>query len=287
MAVVADAPRCVTSLTGGDEAWRSAIAKLDASLGSECRKVDVQVNGKSAVVIFVALDGRVAVRTIASVDELEPTVDALRVSLPAEPEPAAPPPVSVPPASKTVELVAAQPPVAPSSSPRLALSLYGGARAAWPGSFVAPILGASGTLGFGDWSLGIYGEWETSYSSRSVSLPPGFQLFAVAGGFSFGRRFFDRALTAELRVGGAVVTEEGSEADEVAGDDRAEARLGLHVRTSFPANSPVRGRIGFGIEVSPTVLSRSKRSIDGNLPAPPVWALVLTVGFEGDAFGSP
>jgi hypothetical protein len=292
MAVVADVPRCVASITGGDAAWQKAVADLDKTLGTgDCRKIDVHVGAKGAVVIYVALDGRIAIRNIAAPDELGPTVDALRVSLPEEPQTPPEPAAKLAPVAKTEKVAPPSersvPPAPAQWSPRLLFALYGGVRTGWPGSFVSPLLGVSGNLGFGDWSLGIYGEWETSYASRSEPLPEGFQLFAVAGGFTFGRRMFDRAVTVELRIGGAVVSEEGSEAAEVLGDDRAEARVGLHVRTSFPADSPVRARVGFGVEVSPTVLSRSKRSIDASLPTPPAWGLVLSLGFEADASGAP
>ena len=291
--VAADTTACAIHVSAAAPAWRAAVDEVSARLGTgDCRSIDVRVGKDGAAVIFIAADGRVAVRKIDAPSELSATIDALRISLPAATSPASA--TSPAETAAAIEPVAAAPTVAtaptnlrapvaapPSSPPRLVVALYGGARLGWPRTFISPLLGTAAALGISSWQIGIYGEWETGYSSRAAPLPSGYQMSAYAAGVSVGPLLFDRRLALELRLGGAVVSEEGSEAVENTGGDRAEARVGIAAHSAIPFRSSVRARGGFGFELSPTGLSRW-RHIDPALPAPPTWALFLTLGFEAD-----
>lgn len=283
VAVEAD---CSVHVTGGSPAWQKAIAEI-AMAPDDCRTVDVHVGKDIASVIFVARDGRVAVRAIKAPGELASTIDALRISLPpltsdevAEPAAAASPTgIAAPP---VVAPVKPQPPPTETRtpSPRVVFvaALYGGVRVAWPNAFASPLLGAGAAVGVGSWRLGVYGDWETGYTSRAAPLPSGYQLSAYAAGVTIGPTLFDGRAAIDLRLGGAIVNEEGSETIEDRGGDRAEPRLGIGAHTAIPFQSAVRARIGLAVEVAPT----RRRSIDPTLPAPPLWGIALTFGFEAD-----
>src|SRR5262249_49784278 len=147
--------------------------------------------------------------------------------------------------------------------------------------FITPVLGAGAMMAFGDFRLGAFGEWEASYSSSVDPLPPEFQMDAIAGGLTFGRRIASSRWFVEGRISAAIVTQEGSEALEDGGNG-AEARVGLFTRMLAPNTSSTRARFSLGVEVSPTRMLHS-RAFAPNLPRPPTWGIFLSVGLEGDA----
>ena len=272
-------------------AWKQAVDDLRPRLADalgDCRRVDVDVALDGAVVAFTTRDGRQAVRRIASPSDLAPTVEALRVTLPSastkdaaleqKPAPAMSPDVS----PKGQEPLAE----APASPLHLALSLYVGARAAWPGRFVSPVLGTAAAVRLSSWDIGIYGQWETSYASSGNLLPPGFQMSALGAGAAFARRASLSEAVAgivEGRLGLAVVSQEGSEANGEVGGDDAEARLGLAFGVAIPQSAPVRLRSMLGADFAPRRFGRTSRPLDANLPPLPKWGITLTIAMESDA----
>ena len=130
-----DPEPCAVRLSppGTAEAWRGAAQRLEQRMrtltqpSTDCHDISLEVAESQATLTLVTLDGRRAVRAIASPDELVPSAEALLVVPPvvAE-EPVAPTRVAAVPAEDNMSLV---------------LTAAGGMRLALPGDYVSPTVG--------------------------------------------------------------------------------------------------------------------------------------------------
>lgn len=179
LSVVAGAPqgscpvRVVPSNASAD--WVSAASALERSLHNsaaadrDCREIVVHAatpSGELASVEVTTVDGRLGVRRLADARELEPTVSALIVTLPADLM-AGPPTVSAPAA-------------APDRAWRLLMFAGGGARLTLP-SVPSPVVDLMvGTL-HRPWELALYGSWTPTVMGTNASARAGFASSAEAG----------------------------------------------------------------------------------------------------------
>ena len=296
--VVATAPRaraatgpteCRVRLVPDDasEAWHTAVRTVEARVhmlaaaSNDCREIVVTVGGQGAEIEFTSRAGRRAVRFARTADELDPTIEALLVTLPSE----APTPTAL---AKPEAIVDTHPPAAPTTSDsgsRFVLGLAAGTRAGWPAGFVSPVV--SGAAGFAarHWEIGVFAAWEMSYTSATRPLPAGVQLSAFAAGVSLSRRAplsETIALVLGGHLGGAVVTEEGGEMTDGVGGTQAEARVGLTTALVLPTTASVHFRPSIGVDLAPTRL-RGRSDIDARLPTPPKWGVSLMLGVESEA----
>lgn len=287
------ASACSVSLVPVDASveWRRAVEELRAHLRgaatSDCASIEVHVTLSGALVAFATSDGRQAIRRVDQPSELVATTDALMVTIPPSPPPVDDAPelhAAATSTSKDVATTITSPTVA--ADPFiLELSLFTGLRTAFPHRFTSPVLGVGIGGHVNRWHLGVYGQWETSYSSPDGNvLPKGFQMNALGVGVSVGRwiRLSESVDgVVESRLGVAVVAQEGSEAIGEVGGDTAEARVGLAFGVALPSTSHVRVRSMLGADLAVTRL-RGRASFNG-LPAPPTWGAALTIAMEGDA----
>ena len=287
------APECPIQLAPDDasDAWKAAVRSVEArgcvlaKEDGDCRAIVVRVVADGAVVELTTTEGKLAVRHVGAPSELAATVDALLVTVL---EPALPPSVSPNPKPSTTTETPPRTVVieAPAARTSLLLGLEAGARMGWPGRFVSPVLGGFAGVSLVRWEIGIFGRWETSYSSGIQPLPPGVQLSAVVAGVTFGRRIplsSGVALLAQAHLGGAIVSEEGSETNELHGDTEGESRAGLSVGLSLPHDAAVRFRPMFGFDVVPTRSYSRGKKVDPTLPEPPTWALTFMLALESEA----
>ena len=271
------------------EAWRTAVRTVEARVHTlsassrDCREIVVTIGGEGAQIEFTSVAGRHAVRFARTADELEPTIEALLVTIPNDVEPPAATPVAKPEA--TVDARSAAAPSTTDSSSRFVLGLAAGTRAGWPSGFVTPVV--SGAAGFAarHWEIGVFAAWEMSYTSATRPLPAGVQLSAFAAGVSLARRApLSESISLVLggHLGGAVVTEEGGEMTDGVGGTQAEARVGLTTALVLPTTASVHFRPSIGFDLVPTRL-RGRSDIDPRLPTPPKWGISLMLGVESEA----
>jgi hypothetical protein len=264
----------------------AALDDIDARPGEDCARVAVHVDGARATLVFVTRDGRRAERTLQSPEELRPTVEALRITVPAaQPPPRAeePSPPAPPAATKRTTQAPATDAGGPPAAPRGALDdatiRYGaqvGARAG-VGALITPTLEGFGSLAFDRWELGVIGRWEGRY--KHLGERKSAELSAVVVGLAPGRRE-PLGETVEVMFGGsAMLAAIHDERDPEAATTAAQVRIGGYLGMVLPRKSSTRARAILATEIAPQDIGSNDdpRSIG---PGVPWWAASLSLGIE-------
>jgi hypothetical protein len=273
--------------------WVEAAAALDdASAGEDCARVAVHVDGARATLVFVTREGRRAERSLEDQDELRPTVEALRITVPAA-EAAAP---AAAPAADNAPAKAPTTPAGPRATaspatdagarpgaPRGGLDdftvRYGveiGARAG-VGALISPVLEGFGSLAFDRWELGVLGRWEGRY--KHLGERKSAELSAVVVGLTPGRRE-PLGETVEMLFGGsAMLAAIHDERDPQGATTAAQVRVGGYLGMVLPRKSSTRARAVLATEIAPQDIGSGSDA--GSLgPGVPWWALSLSLGVE-------
>ncbi|MGZ5971448.1 MAG: hypothetical protein ACXWP4_27450 [Polyangiales bacterium] len=284
--VPADAPK------GWSSAVESARSRLASASSHDCGSVEVAVrpNG-GAVLTFTTTDGRRAVRTLMSPEELVPALDALLVTLPPEAAPAssaapsssAMPSASVPapaapPSSSSAPVVAAPPEV------HFAVGLSAGARLGLAGAYATPAFGLRPSGSFGAWELGGAIEYDPSYAYLP-GAPPGFTLWSFIANLQVGRRevFQNIAIGYGLGLGVASIRETVDDTDGLRKIlDFGQPRASAYFRVVWPPRSTFRATFEIGFDAALTNLKR-KVTVRNDVPDLPRWGIVSSVGLETSA----
>lgn len=294
------------------QGWQEAVSHAAARLAElshrsevDCRSIEVHPNVEPPEVVFVTGDGRRAVRTIASPDELADTVDALAVTFmvhepshqnetpaaastetPAEAAPAEAPkaspqpmpaaPVPAPAPAKPNETLEAEP-----APPLAVLALSGEVGFRSGQGKGTPVLAGQGTLGLGRLELGVAAQWETGYVGFGEEREDGTTASGVGARLEVGARLF-RARPVRVSGGvslGASALELKRTEDQasIQRDDTLEARLGAFATARIPGTGPVGLRASLVGEWIPSGLRTNQQS---TLPS---FALMGTLGFEVEA----
>jgi hypothetical protein len=269
------ADRCAVRLTGPlSDSWFVAARRLEARVTAteDCGRVEVEVRGDGALLVFVTRDGRRAERPLAHPDELEPTVLALGVRGPHEAAPAAgaearTPAAPAPPASGVGapldvgsalparppgEAEGAQPSELEPRGPyeaRAVFSLLGGTRAG-TGRLISSAFAGSAAIELDRWELGVNLVIEGQYvelHSRGPRAPSS----AVCVGVSVGRR--EPLADVDVRLGvSAMVAALNDESERDSGErGLAEIRLGSYVGGVWPRHASTRLRADLALDVVP------------------------------------
>lgn len=303
------------SVTPGNapEAWREAARATQERLqsvaaSSDCGAIGIEVAGDRAFVAFTTRDGRQAVRALRSPDEIGPLVDALLVTLPAQPpEPAtAEAPVA---ATSSAPVDRVDHPPTPTTDPpvRVVLRADGGGRVGSPGGFTSPSVSAGAGTIIRAWELAVFGQWDpTAYVLTPGETPRGFAMSRYAVGVAAGRRAAlgpvsfvfglstaiavtneSSADTNEQSTGGQSVgnqatgglTGNGQSASAEGRRSTAEPLAGAYVGVVYPRRSPLRLRSELSAEAVASRIGRSL-SLDPSLPSLPWWSASASIGVE-------
>lgn len=290
------------------EGWQTAVSRAAARLAElarksqvDCRSIEVHPNAEPPEVVFVTGDGRRAVRSIASPEELADAVDALAVTfMVQEAEPAAeptsgapdetPPPVAAKPeVTKPAPAVAAATPAPPSTQPPVTpqpdalpteLELVGEVGFRGGRSTGSPIISGGGTLELGRFEFGIAAQWETGYVGFEEEAADGKSASGVGTRLQLGARLHQSSalrVSMGVSLGAASVELTGGESPPAArSDDSLEARLGAYASARTPGTGRVGMRAGVAGEWTPSSLRTNEAS-----PLP-TFTLLGTLGFEVD-----
>lgn len=271
--------------------WQAAVDRARADLSSrsgDCSEVEVEVESDFATLKFTTNDGRRAVRVLHDASELQPTLDALLVTLPAPAPRASPPSEPVrserPSANRVAEGTSASAPV------HALVSGLAGGRLAGPG----PSLGPSALLGAGidlsRWELGITAQWTPVYAVLTDDATQPTTLAGISVGLAVGRRTpigRNVALVTGMTVSAAAQHEgwhttdpktENALHDE---EDRGQAIVGAYAAAVFPTTAKVRFRSSLSGDVDATHIGENGAPASG-VPPLPWWALTLALGVESE-----
>jgi hypothetical protein len=277
----ADACRIETSGVESPE-WSAATASLVelALTDRDCVRVQLELSGDRARVLFTTPDGRTAQRFVATPSELRPTIDALRVQGPAAPEPAAPP------QARTPEQPA--PSVEPAAAARdsdLRLALLAGLRGD-PGSLVSPALTGELSIGAGILELGASLSAEIQYFDVTGTGNPERQgsaaVLAAQAGVRVPSGSFDWRVGARIAFAPLLTVNHDTQACPVGTvcpfpreDERtSEWRFGAYAGLSVPNDSVVRFRTELGLDVV------TPDPGDSSLALTPAGAISALLGLE-------
>ncbi len=278
-----------------DAAWATAVEDAHALLqaqSGDCAKAVIEIDAGLATLTFTTSDGRRAVRVLHDPNELSPTLDALRVTLP-------PPQVVTPTTSerrvddqRAVQPHATQP--APSAATPVHVVhvlVHGllGARFAGPGPALGPsvLLGAS--LGLARWEIGLLARWTPVYAvladdARSARLADVSAGLAVGRQTPLGARV---ALMTGMMLSAASQHEGWHTPDAATGktvhaeQDRGQALVGAYAAAVFPSDGHTRLRANLLADVDATHVGENDPPANG-LPRLPWWALTLALGVESE-----
>ena len=171
-------------MTGeGSARWEQALLAVLASGldDSDCASIHLDVSDDAARLTYTTRDGRRAERSLADPDELGPTIEALRVTVPVAGPPPAPPPASE--VASEVRPKAAPP--TPSGAPIFAL--LAGARRGGDTLF-SPVLGGVASLMAQRWELALMTALEIQRFDVPNQTRAGRKSTTVALGVVVGRR---------------------------------------------------------------------------------------------------
>lgn len=282
--VASAASRCDVVVEGDvADAWQRAAERLRtdlASVGGDCERIVVAVQGDSAAVTYEARDGRQAVRTVSTPDDLVSTVDALRVTGPLGPAAVQP---STPPATTPAVVARASAPAAAPVSDRnsMRFALDAGVRGGDERLF-SPTLDGFAGVALEPWEIGIRGSWEMGYRQIGDELHRGALGTGIAAGVMAGRRqkLGPTEGFAGITVMLASIDQEARERAGV-GENAAhsEARAGAYLGAALPARARLRARACLGAEFVPLRWGNTVRDYRG-APVLPWWAVSLMVGVE-------
>jgi hypothetical protein len=279
-------------------AWQEAVRTEQHALveqESDCRelKVDVDEDGRGALVTFTTRDGRVAERHIDAPAELRATAEALLVTIPPapppqqaeEPQPARSPALSDPsirgpslPSGETGE----EPPRPAGGGSRFGVLVGAGAGVA----ATAGELGGAGQVRAGlatdRWEFGLAGQVEPERDGKRAT---GHVSTSVIGAGAYAARRAVYGPVVVLLGGGAglaVVSEEARRGtrQHPAHGDLLEPRLGVMVGVIGPTlgrwrlRSQLEAQVGLGSHAMPDV----------DPAGPPQLTAALTVGVETTVF---
>lgn len=264
-------------------AWQAALEALDetASDDSDCAEITLEVVGTRARLVFRTSDGRTTERVLDDPSELVPSVQALRVTVPAstpkaEPAPAEEeePRMRIPPQRDSLPLARGKADL-PNDAPGIFGFQIGGRGGA--GSLVSPMLRGYGAIVLDRWELALVGGYDARYHSVAEPPRPAKGSAAVIG-IGVGRyepvRSF--ALTGGGRVFLAVLENEDESKDE---KGQAEVRTGAYLGLVFPRLARTRFRADFNAEIVPQNMEATYGAADAT-SFTPWWAIGWSVGVE-------
>jgi hypothetical protein len=286
-ATTARAWACEVVVSGGDAtAWQSAIDELDQSSSdeSDCAEVTLSVEARSALLVFKTSDGRTTERVLSDPSELVPTVQALRVTVPAretpepKPEEATEPKVTPAPRKKPMRDSAPQVrPTAPATTDSRTIFGFGLGARGGAGALMSPVLRGYGSILLDRWELALVGGYDPRY--HSVAEPPRpTKGSATVIGIGVGRYepVGSFALTTGGRVFLAVLENEDESHDE---EGAAEVRTGAYLGLVFPRLAKTRFRADFSAEIVPQNMEATYQ-FDDKTSFTPWWAVGWSVGVE-------
>lgn len=281
---------CDVVVLGSDAtAWESAVAEVEASGDdSDCAEIGLHVDGNRARLTFRTSDGRTTERLLEDPSELLPTVQALRVTVPArdtsvdaptteaEPEPAPKKPESRASSPQRDEQSSPQRRVLPGGESASMFGLQVGGRGG-ADSLVSPILRGYGAILLDRWELALIAGYDARY--HSVAEPPrAVKGSALVLGIGVGRYepVGSFALTGGGRVMLAVLENEDESKDD---PGAAEVRTGAYLGLVFPRLASTRFRTDLSAELVPQYARAADRRDDGT-SFTPWWAIGWSVGIE-------
>jgi hypothetical protein len=267
--------------------WSAAAADLQRQLRAgpagdhDCRDVVVHALTRASFVEVTTSDGRRAVRALADAADLQPTVAALIVTIPAD--------LEVTPAQE-VTLTAA--PAGADRRWKPLLYAGGGARLTLP-STPAPLVEIMAGAIRGRWELALFAGWAPHVQGTGATLPGGASTGEI--GVAAARRQPVRfgALIAGGRVGairlGAVTSAAGADGPDTtqttqttqSGNNQQEDVIAATVAPAVAAFVGSAVRVGSRLRLRPQLAVQWLPPLRAGGPnAPSVWSLGLTLGAE-------
>jgi hypothetical protein len=274
-AAPARADQCRVEMTGTPSpAWQGAADSLESSklTDADCTSVLVEVSEHGARLTFVTPDGRSAERELTDPDELQATVDALRVRGPSAKQAA-----SVPKATGTTPKDA-RPGEPPRSTQGTSVIFALGAGVRAGTKLASPVLNGAVSLLVRRWEFGLNAASEMQYGAFAENEgAPMDRGSAFSLGLSAGRRepAGGVALLAGARTAfGWLVFNQNGPAEQPTDARETEWRLGAYLGIAVPRRSSIRFRADLGADL--VVANRPPDSY----AMTPAWGMTALVGAE-------
>ena len=294
-AVPCRADACKLELTGAESApWGEAARALVALALDErdCARIRLEVTDSGARLTFVTRDARSAERALLDPDELLPTIEALRVTLPEPAQDRAPQdraPAATPTRSRSLPtpgpvaranaepLASETEPVQDDSGPSPILAVLSGTRGGGDSLF-SPVLGGVASLLLARWELGVTAAFEPQYFDLRDGASSEQKASALAFGVTGGRRepLGRFAVLYGARLSGVILLHDQQNRG------RGEARAGAYLGLALPRRADVRFRAELGADLVGADQSFSEETPVGESSGPiaPEWAISALLGIE-------